>query len=51
MFTKDDASKLLQEACDGFEDDDEIYDAVQTLSDAEDFLEALANEINARFGA
>lgn len=50
MVTKDDASRLLQEAVEGFHDDDEIYDAVQTLSDADDFLEALANEINARFG-
>jgi len=51
MVTNDDVSKLLQEACSDFTEDDEIYDAVQTLSDADDFLTALAEELNHRFGA
>lgn len=50
MFTNDDASRLLQDACKAFTDDDEIYNAVQTLADADDFLEALASAVNATFG-
>lgn len=49
-FEADDVSRLLQDACAAFTDDDEIYDAVQTLADDEGFTAELAKRLNSRVG-
>lgn len=49
-MTSSEVSQVLQDAVAAFTDDDEIYDAVQTLADAEDFTAALAEVLSARFG-